>query len=152
MVDVENIRMASPASRGRAGTQPRSGVLYSPGRAVLREPWVRAPVRNKPRRGVLVCLARRCYQCNTAPRRGLGVIKRPSPGLAEYRSPWAIEDAAPRLCAGTPTRGRGGPSTVFHINHATVSFSHPVFILLIQLTIRTFLQRHVSFKLLAEIL
>jgi len=108
MVGVKNNRSAFPVSRRSAGTKPRSGVQYSPGRAVLGEPWDRGFSTIKPRRGVLMCHTRwRSYYGKT-PLRGLGVIGHPFPGLAEYRSPWAIVDAAPRLIPATSPRGRGG--------------------------------------------
>ena len=46
----------------------------------------------------------------TTPLRGFISFGAATPGLAEYRSPWAINDAAPRLIPGTPTREREGQS------------------------------------------
>jgi len=43
----------------------------------------------------------------TTPLRGLSVIKHPYPGLAEYGSPWAINDAASRLWPGPPNARPG---------------------------------------------
>jgi len=47
------------------------------------------------------------------PLAGLGCCGTLNPWFAEYRSPWAKNDAASRLCAGTPTRGRGGQFALF---------------------------------------
>ena len=78
-----------------------------------REPWVGGPIKNKPHRGVFLYCAHRRSHYDKTPLTGLEWYKTPNPGLAEYRSPWAIDDAPLGLWPGTPMARLGRPIYCF---------------------------------------
>jgi len=94
-------RMEVPAHSRGAASSIAQGEPYSA------SPGVAVPQHPSPGGASYDAIARQCSSYDKTPLRGLGVIKHLYPGLAEYRSPWAIEDAAPRLWPGTSKREIG---------------------------------------------
>jgi len=140
--DVANNGVALPVSCWSAGNKPRSGVVYSPGRAVLREPWeqgfsflllivpdaigrgrLRGPVRlrtthTRERAGRSLPYSRDGMPSASGVRHEK-LRETPVPRAREYARPGLYQTPLSRLYAGIPTRDRGGRSIVFHVkSHA----------------------------------